>query len=128
MDASYAFTPRFFGPTGDIQALLAEKLRESPTAAAGNPHDALVVLSAVGDIWIRRNDAVQGHAMLNQAAVALAWRLRQCGVHAAREVALSPEPCLAWLPDGWPARPLPCSVRATSIDSPAAQAVIDALA
>ncbi len=130
-DASYAEI--LHDPTGDIQALLAEKLRERPTAddAAGHMMQCWWYYRLAGDIWIRRNDAVQGHAMLNQAVVALVKALfcanQEFVPHEKWLFHLSRS--LAWLPDGWPARlTAMLGTGDMSIDSLAArQAVIDAL-
>jgi len=130
-DASYAEI--LHDPTGDIQALLAEKLGERPTAAAAAGHmmQCWWYYRLAGDIWIRRNDGVQGHAMLNQAAVALVKALFCANAeyvphekwlfHMSRS--------LAWLPDGWPARlTAMLGTGDMSIDSLIArQAAIDAL-
>ncbi len=130
-DASYAKI--LHDPRGDIHALLADKLRERPTPgdAAGYMMQCWWYYRLAGDIWIRRNDAVQGHAMLNQAAVALLKALfcangefvphEKWLFHLSRS--------LAWTPDSWPARLAPLlSTGDLSIDSLAArQAVIDAL-
>ncbi len=130
-DASYAEI--LFDPHGDIQALLAEKLRRRPTPeeGAGFMMQCWWYYRLAGDIWIRRGDAVQGHAMLNQAVVALVKAIFCANAeyvphekwlfHMSRS--------LAWTPEGWPAR------MADALDtggmSPASlvrrQAVIDAL-
>ena len=130
-DGSYAEI--LFDPSGDLQALLAEKLGRRPTAddAAGHMMQCWWYYRLAGDIWIRRNDAVQGHAMLNQAAVALVKAIFCAnGEYVPHEKWLfHMSRSLAWTPDAWPARLAALlSTGDLSIDSLAArQAVIDAL-
>lgn len=130
-DASYAEI--LYDPHGAIHALFADKLRERPTAAdaAGHMMQCWWYYRLAGDIWIRRNDAVQGHAMLNQAAVALVKALfcanQEFVPHEKWLFHMSRS--LAWLPVSWPARlAAMLGTGDMSIDSLAArQALIDAL-
>lgn len=105
-DASY--TEILHDPSGEIAALLAEKLAErpSPQEAGGPMFAAWWYFELAGTIWIHRGDAVQGHLMLTQAIVELVKAVflingeyiphEKWLIHMSRS--------LAWTPPDWETR------------------------
>jgi len=105
-DASYAEI--LYDPDGVIHALYAEKLASRPAAesASGFMMSCWWYYRLAGDIWIQRDDAAQGHAMLNQAATNLVK-----AIFCANQEFIPHEKwlfhmsrSLAWQPDNWPVR------------------------
>lgn len=105
-DASYAEI--LYDSEGAVQRLYAEKLASRPSAesAGGFMMSCWWYYRLAGDIWIERGDVVQGHAMLNQAAVNLVK-----AIFCANQEFIPHEKwlfhmsrSLAWQPDNWPVR------------------------
>lgn len=105
-DASYAQV--LWDPTGQVAQLLQEKADSfpSPGQAGGYLFSCWWYFRLAGDIWRHRGDGLQGHAMLNQAVVALVKALfvanRELVPHEKWLVHMSRT--LAWTPARWDAR------------------------
>ena len=105
-DMSYAEI--LYDPRGKIAALLADKLTEypHPTSAGGYLFGAWWHYRLAGDIWLHREDALQGHMMLNQAVVELLKALFTAnGEYVPHEKwLLHMSNSLSWTPADWRAR------------------------
>ncbi|AIQ44661.1 hypothetical protein R70723_01100 [Paenibacillus sp. FSL R7-0273] len=102
-DLSYART--LYDPEGQIAGLVRTKLAERPgrLQAEGLMFSCWWHYRLAGDIWLHRGDPVQGHAMLNTAAVQLIEALfianREYVPHSKWLIHLSRT--LPWTPAGW---------------------------
>lgn len=105
-DLSYAAI--LFDPSGKIAQLMDAKLADRPERlqAEGPLFQCWWYFRLAGDIWIHRGDIVQGHTMLNSAAVQLIGALflanREYVPHEKWLIHLSRS--LAWTPPDWEAR------------------------
>ena len=105
-DASYAEI--LYDPHHLLQALFAEKLKDAPEPgqAEGLMMGCWWHYELAGEIWIHRGDAVQGHAMLNEAVILLVRALfianREYIPH--EKWLLHMSRSLAWTPAEWGAR------------------------
>ncbi|WP_052380702.1 DUF4037 domain-containing protein [Paenibacillus camerounensis] len=102
-DLSYARI--LYDPEGQIAGLVRTKLAERPgrLQAEGLMFNCWWHYRLAGDIWLHRGDTVQGHAMLNTAAVQLIEALftanREYVPHSKWLIHLSRT--LSWTPAGW---------------------------
>ncbi|WP_157763947.1 hypothetical protein [Paenibacillus borealis] len=105
-DLSYARI--LYDPAGRIALLMDAKLADPPRRlqAEGPLFQCWWYFRLAGDIWIHRGDAVQGHAMLNKAAIQLIEALftanREYVPHEKWLIHFSRS--LAWTPPDWEAR------------------------
>ena len=105
-DASYAEI--LHDPAGRVAQLLERKLRQFPTPemAGGFLFQCWWTFRLATDIWLLREDALQGHQMLNQAVVDLTKAVflanREFVPHEKWLIHLSRS--LQWTPDDWPDR------------------------
>lgn len=104
-DLSYARI--LYDPAGRIALLIEAKLADPPRRlqAEGPLFQCWWYFRLAGDIWIHRGDTVQGHAMLNKAAVQLIEALftanREYVPHEKWLIHFSRS--LAWTPPDWEA-------------------------
>ena len=123
-DFSYAEV--LYDPRGALAALREVKLiPPEPEEAAGPLFSAWWHFELAGTIWLRRQDAPQGHLMLNHAVEDLLTALflvnREYVPHTKWLVHMSRS--LAWTPADWPARLAAALTAAPTLDSLAARQI-----